>query len=293
MRRGSLVALAVVAVVNIGALAGVARNRSGEPEATLLLEERELEMMPVDRDSSVLQLRLRYQNAAVSDDPRAADFEGALAARFLDEARLRALGFDCSVPATRDDAAAFYRTALPRPGFVVFELGGAEWEQRVAQWQAREEQRVEGQIASGDLTGDAIARAREDIAEAPRRLSRLMPVDAGRDAAALRQAHPDRARFLILPAVFRLDFVDRPEPGGPAIHGHLTEVFPQVLAVPREARPPLDAFREAPARNRRARPVGREQGWALRLLDYTPRYEVRMSVGRTLQPWIDLTRAIP
>jgi hypothetical protein len=293
MRRGFLVALVVVVVANLLALAGVARNRSGPPDAILLLDERELELLPADRESSVLQLRLRYQNASRASDPRALDLEGALAQRFMTEARLRAVGFDCSVPVDSARAAAFYRTALRRPGVVVFELGGSEWERRVAAWQARERQRIDAQVASGALTGDAVARARMEVDEAPRRMSRLMPVDAGRDAAALRQAYPDRERFLILRAVFRLEFVEPREPGGPSLHGHLVEALPFVLDVPRVARGPLDAFRDRSPLDRRVAPPGRPGGWALRMLDHAPRYEVRLSVGRSLQPWVEQVRPLP
>jgi len=289
MRRGFVIALVVVAVVNIGVLAGVVRNRSGEPDATVLLEERELELLPVDRENSALQLRLRYQNAALEEDPRAASTEDALAPRFLDEARLAALGFDCSVPAASEGAKSFYRAVLPRPAFIVFSIGGPEWERQVAAWQRRHGQRIEEQIARGELTGEAIDSARTEIAEAPRRFSRLMPVDAGRNPAALRAAHPDRARFLILPGVVRLHFVERAQPGGPSVHGHLIDVFPPLLTVPREVRTPLDALREPP----RDRRPGRAPGWGLAMLDRAPRYEVQVSTGRALQPWISQVRVLP
>ena len=292
-RRGFVIALAVVVVVNIGALAGIARNRSGEPEATVLLEERELQLLPADRDTSALQLRLRYQNAPFSDDPRGAAAENVLAPRFLNEARLAAVGFDCSVPPADPGAALFYRSALQRPAFIVFSIGGPEWERQVALWQQREGQRVEGQIAGGELSGEAIERARAEIAEGPRRLSRLLPIDAGRDAAALRAAHPDRTRFLILPGVVRLDFIESKEPGGPSIHGHLMDVFPQILDVPPEVRAPLDPFREPLSSGQPAARAQRAGGWGIRMLDHAPRYEVQVSVGRALQPWITHVRLLP
>jgi hypothetical protein len=289
MRRGFVIALVVVAVVNIGVLGGVMRNRSGEPEATVLLDERELERLPVDRENSALQLRLRYQNAAFDEGPGAASAEDALAPRFLDEARLAALGFDCSASAADEGAASFYRSVLPRPAFIVFSIGGPEWERQVAAWQQRHGQRIEEQIARGDLTGQAINSARTEIAEAPKRLSRLMPVDAGRDAATLRSAHPDRARFLILPGVVRLHFVERGQPGGPSVYGYLINVFPPLLTVPRELRAPLDALREPPSDRR----PGRAPGRGLAMLDRAPRYEVKVSVGRALQPWISQVRVLP
>lgn len=289
-RRSFVVAIAVVAIVNIGALVGVTRNRSGEPKATVWLDERELQLLdllPGDGEGAALQLRLRYQDAANDQGPRAAATVDVLAANVLNEARLVALGFDCSVPAASERAASFYRGVLPRPAFVVFAVGGPEWEKQVAAWQERQRQRVEAQIAGGELSGEAVNRARADIADAPQRLSRLMPVDVGRDGAALRAAYPDPARFLILPGVVMLHLVGGSDASAPSIHGHLVEVFPAILAVPREASAALSVFRES-ART----PPDRPWSWNPAKLDHAPRYEVRVSVGRAWQPWISEIRPL-
>lgn len=288
-RRAFLVALAVVLVVNAGALVSVARNRAGEPDATLVLEERELELQPGDGDNSGLLLRLRYQHASFDLDPRTAVPEDTLAPRFIDQAKLEALGFDCSVAAGNAEATAKYRAVLPRPAFIVMVLGGPEWERRVSAWQERRRRHTDDLVARGELKGDAETRARTEIAEAPRRLSRLMPVDAGRDAAALRAMYPDRSRYLILRGVVRLHLIEASARGGPSLHGDLDRVFPVVVNVPRALHAPLDALGPPP---RPARGAGVTRDRSAAMLDHAPRYEVRVSAGRTFQPWVTEVRLL-
>ena len=237
-RRAFLVALAVVLVVNAGALVSVARNRAGEPDATLVLEERELELQRGDGDA---------------------------------------------------EATAKYRAVLSRPAFIVMVLGGPEWERRVSAWQERRRRHTDDLVARGELKGDAETHARTEIAEAPRRLSRLMPVDAGRDAAALRAMYPDRSRSLILRGVVRLHLIEASARGGPSLHGDLDQVFPVVVNVPRALHAPLDALGPPP---RPARGAGVARDRSAAMLDHAPRYEVRVSAGRTFQPWVTEVRRL-
>ncbi len=290
MRRGFLAALGVIVVANLGALAAVVHNQSGAPEAAVWLDERELELLPGDRDNSGRLMHLRYQNAPSWDDRPLAPLEDSVAPQFLDQSTLEALGFDCSVAPGHERAAEFYRRALPRPAFVVFAVGGPEWERQVAAWQARNRLRTEARIASGELTGEFAERARQDVAEAPQRLSRLMPIDVGSDPAALRVQHPDRERALILPGVVALRHIGPSQPGGPALRGRLVQVFPSVLSVPRELAAPLATLPEPPRR----RPAGTLPRWrAVAMLEHAPRYEVGLSVGRGLRPWITRIRVWP
>lgn len=288
-RRGLFVALAVVLVVNAGALVSVARNRAGEPDATLALDERELELQPGERENSGLLLRLRYLSGPFpEEDPRAAGLEDALASRVIDRAKLEALGFNGSIDPGNQRAAAFYGAVLPRPAFVVFALGGPEWDRHVAAWQERRRRDTGDRVARGVMKGEDEARARAEIAEAPQRLSRLVAIDVGPDAAALRAQYADRARHLILRGVVRLHHVDASAAGGPSLHGHLIDVFPAVLNVPRGLRAPLDALRELPRRDR----TGPTPRRGLAMLDRAPRYEVRVAVGRGWQPWVAEVRLL-
>jgi hypothetical protein len=105
----------VVVVANLVALASVARNRSGEPEAELWLTERELPRAPWTDESTGVFLRLEW---ARSPPGSKADWP------WFERAKLESLGFDCSHPADAKDAAKHYARVVPREAYVVLELDG-------------------------------------------------------------------------------------------------------------------------------------------------------------------------
>lgn len=86
MRRWlAFAAAGVLVAADAALLLGVARARRGEPEARLLLTERELALPPRNEENSALSLRLNWWGGRVR--PRD---------ETLDAARLAALGFDTS-----------------------------------------------------------------------------------------------------------------------------------------------------------------------------------------------------
>jgi hypothetical protein len=114
------------------------------------------------------------------------------------------------------------------------------------------------------------------------RLSRLIPVDVGRDPAALRARYPDRQRFVILEAAARLVF-EQATPGRPArIRGAISFVTPGQVFVPKEHRAMLDRLLAAQAPT--VTPYTR--------LDHDPRYRVTVRFGRNLQPWVEGVEAL-
>ena len=94
IRRGHVVAIALVLLCNAVALFQVARDRREPPRADLWLTERELPVLPPEQESSVLLLR-----AALERRGRGAG--GAV--RRAEAARP---GSDCTVPASSDEARA-------------------------------------------------------------------------------------------------------------------------------------------------------------------------------------------
>lgn len=257
MRRGLLVALAVVAAVNLGVMVDVLRDRAGEPDAVVTVDERELALERAPREGSPITLRWRYQREGRP---------GGSAPHFLppwiDQRMLEALGFDCSVPAGAPGAADHYRGVLPRLVVVAFEVGGPAWQARLQTWQDRSREEAD-------------------------RVSRLVPVDAGLDAASLRARYPDRQRYLLLHGLVRLFHDEGRDGTGPSLSGRIVEVVPAELSVPREAHAVLEglgATGTAPVRG----------GTQLRFADrdsveriaHAPRYTVRVEVGRLLHPRI-------
>jgi hypothetical protein len=106
-------AAAVVLVANGFALVQAARNRFGNPDAEVVLTNRELSYLK-DPDDSGVTLILRWQYDAKSPIWR-------------DPQMLRSLGFDYSVPVSDSRADEFYGRQLPRTAFVALEYDGPAW----------------------------------------------------------------------------------------------------------------------------------------------------------------------
>ena len=202
MKYASLVAAAaLILLADAVALVHAARNRSGMPEADLILTNRELNYHP-DPDDSGVALHLVWVSPTT----------------WLGRAKLEALGFDCSVAPSDPKAGGFYSRQIPRAGFVAMEYDGPAWQAWL------EELRKQ--------------TAQPDAIDHSRFTSRLVLIDAARDAVALRARHPDRIRVLIVPAAFRISFVANPA----SFTGFLQEI-PSVIHVPR---PLSDGLRSGP-----------------------------------------------
>lgn len=220
-RAGPVLAAAVVVVANLVAIAGVARNRSGEPEAELWLTERELPRAPWTDESTGVFLRLEWARSLPGSK---ADWP------WFDAAKLEALGFDCGHPADAPDAATHYARLMPRNAYVVLDLDGPP--------------------------------------EAPpETASRLVPIDAGTDPAALRRLHPDRARQVIVPAVVSAAWRDG------LVFGRIRQLRVSQVHVPKDVAAGVPALRRRDAA--------------------APRYEVLVRFGARLEPWAVEARPRP
>jgi len=244
IRRGHVVAIALVLLCNAVALFQVARDRRDPPRANVWLTERELPVLPPEPESSVLLLELRWNGGTE-----------ALEALF-DEPRLRALGFDCSVPAASPEARAHYGNQPARAAWVVLEHEGEAW-----------------------------ARWREGPGAAPEseHASRLFLVDAGPDPDALRRRYPDGGRTLVLP-VHVEPLIRTDEKSGTRRLGVLVLWEPaRRVMVPASLRSAVEPFAEAKPR---ARDDERERPAA-------PRYRARLRLGSRDLPRLEAVEPEP
>jgi hypothetical protein len=114
MRRyGPWLAAALVVLSNLAAWRVAALNRSGEPEAVLVLTERELRLPARQAENTALTLAL------VFEPPRQAR-EAVRAPGWFDRATLESVGFDCSRPLTAENAD-YYRTRPPRTTYAALD----------------------------------------------------------------------------------------------------------------------------------------------------------------------------
>jgi hypothetical protein len=254
-RKGLWIAAILVIASNAFALWHARANRAGEPEAVLELTERELRLPPREADNTAMTLRLEWTGLEPAwKGPRTEQ-----APTWFDAARLASIGFDTSLPVTRENAA-HYRGMAPRAVFAALEDDGEAWRRHVEGLPSQQEK----DIALGQ--------------------TRLVLVDVGTDADALRTRHPDRRRTVIVPGTAGLVFV-QPRSGEPFLKGNINVVYPMELNVPKELRPVLEAL------SPRATPVvDRRSGESDTVRE--PRYRVTVKWGRSLEPWIESVQAI-
>ncbi len=262
-RKGWLLAgLALIALSNCWILASVAYNRSGEPEAVLLLSERELRPLSPwqRRDSSELALQ---PNIRTQRDRSSKHVGAPLALQTM-----RELGFDLPDPA--DEAAVRrFSSTQSRQALLVLEMDGPAYQAAI---QDRREalQRAQHALArfpDDDKRRDAVEAAEAGLQQELIKASRLFLIDAGLDADALRQRYPDRQRYWLVrgavaPWVWHRD-KEPAQIGGRAQH------YDRRLHVPHRWRQELQ---EAPL---------------------TLRYSVEVYVGQRHDPWINWISTSP
>src|SRR6185295_6027363 len=149
-RKTTLLAgIGLILVTNTVALLGVAYNRKGEPDSVLRLSQRELQspyQWQGNHENSGVALALRWRVLADdSHDPTGIviSYAGSGGSpKWLDQAKLSALGFDVR---QREDTArnhARYDKVLAKDVLLVLELDGPAYRsalERVTQYAAKQE----------------------------------------------------------------------------------------------------------------------------------------------------------
>ncbi len=255
-RRRVLLPLAIVLLSTLAVGWHAWRNRA-EETSSLTLTSRELKSWRVsDEDDSGISLNLSPQLRFLPVKT------GTLQTPWLDRATLIDLGFDCHVDPREKDAAAHYQRQLPRDVFVVFEYEGPAW-------QAYLDERTRT---------DTSERRAENLEFLQMGDSRLVPIDAGRDAAALRQRYAAPGRYLIARARVRIQHHSEPRTA-PRLDASIDGVLPREVYIPR---PHSDTLKRlmTPARGRGLQP--REAY-----------FDIDIRYGRHFEPWVTDVRPHP
>jgi Domain of unknown function (DUF4824) len=275
--RALLTGAALILATNIVVLGGVAYNRSGEPESTLKLTQRELALpyaWGLTKENSGLALHIAWrvveQESERPGTYMASYYGDGAAPYWLNEAKLIALGVDVSrLRRTADDKPR--RELLPsKEVFLALELDGPEYQkllEQVRRYTAAAQNRLRGSPGDKELEQRAKV-ATEALKQEERENSRLVVVDAGLERDALRTTYPDRTRYAIVRG--RVQPQSGPKPTYTP-RGRIVRLSVTDLNVPASLRNEVGD----------ARP--------LRTLDTEntpPPYNVTVSYGRRLEPWI-------
>lgn len=271
-KAGLLAGLAIVVVTNAIALGGVSYNRSGEPESTLVLTEREL---PIaywswpDNDNSGIDLQLNYR---VRQSVCRAS-EGYWQDDWLDEEQLQALGFDTSIAVDAEQAWESSRKARSKAVFLVLEYDGPAYRAELEACRKRVLE-VEAQTARnvGDERSEELLKsAREALAREEESASRLFVVDAGLDPGLLRNRYADRERYSIVRGRVRTYVAG--EPGRERIAAYPPDLEVDQIRVPHAYRTLVEPLRE-------------RRGYGYIYNQSPPRFSATVSFGRRFEPWI-------
>lgn len=279
----TLVAAALVVLSNLVALAGVAYNRSDEPESTLNLSERELGLPYSNygfarKENSGLALQLVWRANGPDRERAAAAYpphQYSREAHWLDEAKLRELGFDLpSADEQQVDAEPWTRNRQlsARDVWLVLELDGPAYQHSLRAM----ERWVEEVRAAGAEGSEATRHGLPNLDSAERDLrlertrhSRLFAVDAGLDAPSLRAAYPDRRQYAIARGrVHPGWWYPRGTPTAPR-HGHIESIEVDALHVSTRFRDSIEPLRHEVQRD-----------------DQGSRFEAEVNWGRRFEPWI-------
>lgn len=256
MRRPAILfAIGLIVATNVAALALAAFNRSGV-DSTVTLTDRELWLITWDRESTATTVRLQYLYPVAERTD----------AGWFGCDRLSAIGFDCSVDASDARAEVFYAHQSARNAFVVLEYNGPAWEEYERDAARRNARQV---AQGGGLNAEAFAREMAGR-------SRLIAVDAGPDADALRRAYPDRSRYLITAARVSITRYGGGREYPSFIRGNITALLPDTLTVPRTFAAQLRAAAESTG----------TRYWAAPPAESSRAYSISISYGRRHEPWI-------
>lgn len=256
--------VALIVAVNAFVLAGVAWNRSGVPGSALTLSQRELSLphaFGLDGERGGVEVALTWRAPTRDDKEDAYETRYGRGPFWLDGEKLRELGFD--LQGWRDA----YHTR--RAVYVVFELAGASWQRA----QAQAQRRLDRALARGSADrrdADALKSAQESLKYEQEKASRLFAVDAGLDAAALRQRYPDlRSHAIVVASVTpSVTVID----GKTIFGGHIGELSVARISVPHALRGAMEGI------DRSALDSGRAA------------FDMDVSWGRRFEPWITAVR---
>ncbi len=287
-RRLFVLGFALLLLTNIVVLAGVAYNRSGDPDARITLTERELiPWHSYNNENSGFALRIAWRIVGDPENDRYLFYSRPELfpyyqgnPEWLDSKKLDALGFDTDAIFQKGDDPDRYKIPVSREAYVVLEYDGDAYRQVLAQAQARVNKEKKALAARPDdeELQERARKAERWLAFEHIENSRLFVVDAGPDPALLRQQYSDRGRFIIAKALVQAEYVDSCDRTG--VFGRIEQVNINSIHVPLSFREQFEAILVPRTVRPEDPPI-------------PPRYAVDLSYGGRLEPWIEGVQALP
>lgn len=265
----------ILIFVNIIVLTGVAHNRSGTPDAMVVLTERELGIpYHSNKENSGMSLQLKWRVLGKErDDTYYYGYYGRTP-EWFDVNKLKEVGFREEETIINPYPYRKHKKPVSKEILVVLEYDGALYQKAVARAEALfEKATTEFESMKTDKIREGNLKTARDRLKGERTTeSRLFAIDAGRDPETLRAKYPDTSRFIITPAVVRVQYTYEKKKRIP--YGYISRLSVESINVPLKIR---NMFETVLKRDKikvaaKLRP---------------PRYKVKLAYGQRYEPWIE------
>ncbi|MDM5271902.1 DUF4824 family protein [Sulfurovum sp. zt1-1] len=273
-----LIAFLVLAATNLFVLFGVYTNRSGEPQSTLILTERELQApYQISEENSGLALNIIWRSLGKKNEHQR--FRSWYTPQWLDAEKLRSLGFDIDSFIDKEYNDEYYHAySSTKECFIVLEYNAEAYNTLL------EEVLEELKVQEDALKSDPDNKATQDLYKSEKaRLqsvqnydTRLYAIDAGTDPQVLRENYSDGSKYIITKAQIRASYIhDTKE-----VNGFISRLSVVQVHVPTKFRQVIDPILH----------YKQKSGTSFRTHDITtshaPRYKVTIAYGKRYEPWI-------
>ena len=266
--------LVIIVLTNVVALAGVAYNRSGDPDAQVTLSEREVFLSyhyGFERDNKGVRLSLDCRVEAIQFDYAYGNQNCWGNPEWLDKNKLLALGFEAH-PYEKLKNYRAYDKSLPKEVYLVLELNGDSYLRALAGAEAflTDEQALLTNNPGQEEFIRRVNQAQEKLEAEQRYNSRLFAIDAGIDRNELRNIYGDRDRYMIVKASIKPEW--RYENKERIWRGRIVNLLVQSINVPLTHQVALADFKR--------------QRWQRKDSRRDRRYEISIAYGKRAEPWM-------
>jgi hypothetical protein len=274
--------------VNIIVLLGISANRSGKPEAVIVLTERELAFLypyETNDENSGLSLRLDWRIIPeIKDDDYLFMRWGSPV--WLNEQKLLELGFTIDTFTCPDKDSKKKKAPLPRDAFIVLEYDGNAYQEALKRSEMslkKAEAALRANIEDKGLQNN-FKEAQTFVEDERSKESRLYAIDAGLDAAKLRERYADRSKYIVLPGI--VDLMCSYDKNKSEIMGNITDIRIDRINVPLTYRNVFDSIL-AQDKYSKDEQTGFSNKFNYRARGKkSPRYKVELAYGSRFEPWI-------
>ena len=272
MGKFTITSVILLLLSNAMVLAGVAYNRSGEPVISIELTERELpvnQSFSVNDENSGTTLSLKWQ-VLDSDEDSYYMTTTYGTPEWLDDNKLTELGFDMNVLKSDADKFRSRTSNLSAEAILVLEYQGDSYYKALASVKEKVDKlRLQAADNPDNENRNNLENYEKRLSRLKKSQTRLFVIDAGLDKQALLKRYADKNKYLLTRGEIGLRWV------GDIVSGRIKQLYIRQLHVPL----PLSE-----------QVVGITNGEVYSTYNnnhISPRYSVRLNIGKRLEPWIE------